>query len=146
MAWSRRWTRGRARSCRRSTSRSAMIPITSSTPPARRRPARSESDDPPAPSTRRPRRPRAPHRDTEGLAHPAAFAALERVAAGEPGDEPDPNVGVGPLLAGAGRPDLRAPVGRVRHRVLEVARRAVAEPARQPGRDGPPQVPPPILT
>src|SRR5450830_1101773 len=89
--------------------------------PAWRRLARSETDDPPAASTRRPGRPGTPHGDAEGLAHPAPLAALERVAAREPRDEPDPHVRLGPLLAGAGRPDVRAAPGRVRLRVLEVA-------------------------
>src|SRR5665811_1626353 len=85
--------------------------------PAWRRLERSETDDTPAASTRRPGRPGAPHGDAEGLAHPAPIAALERVAAREPGDEPDPHVRLGPLLAGAGRPDVRAAPGRVRLRV-----------------------------
>ena len=63
------------------------------------RPAPRETDDPPASPARRPGRPRAADRDTEGLARPARIAALERAAAQEPGDEPDPDLGRGPLLA-----------------------------------------------
>src|SRR5450759_2217225 len=121
MASSRRWTREPAPSCHRSTGRRGTTLTIPPMSPAWRRLAHSETDDPPAASTRRPGRPGTPHGDAEGLAHPAPLAALERVAAREPRDEPDPHVRLGPLLAGAGRPDVRAAPGRVRLRVLEVA-------------------------
>ena len=94
-------------------------------PPASHRPASRETDDPPASPARRPGRPRAADRDSEGLARPARIAPLEPAGPEEPGDEPDPDLGRGPLLDRPRGAHVRPPARGVRLRLLEVG---VGEP------------------
>src|SRR3954452_20944161 len=115
------------------TTPSRTPPTFSPWPSRRNSRPRQETDDPPAPPTRRPGRRRTPNRPGRRMAQDAAFAALGfgpqgRPASGteEPRDEPDVDVPVDPVLGRPGGSDLRAARRRVRHRALEVATGSVA--------------------
>src|SRR4051812_43394537 len=103
--------------------------------PSRRSSRRlQEIDEPPAPQTGWPRRDRTPNGPRRRMAQEPPLAALgfgpqRRPAAGtpEPGDEPDVDGDVGPLLARPGRRHVDVSRRWIHDRPLEVASGAVAK-------------------